>query len=68
MVSYIAMCNLDRTTGTEGAIFINGIDDTQQAVWVLYQGLSATDAIHIGVEANGYNRFNGNIDEVSHME
>ncbi len=63
----IACVDLDRTTGTEGAIFINGVDETTTSgMGTLSSFYTATDAIHIGVDANGgYNRFNGNIDELA---
>ncbi len=63
----LACVDLDRTTGTEGAIFINGVDETTTSVMgTLSSFYTATDALHIGVDANGgYNRFNGNIDELA---
>jgi hypothetical protein len=66
--NHILVCvDLDRTTGTEGAIFINGVDETTiSAMGTLSSFYTATDALHIGVDANGgYNRFNGNIDELA---
>ena len=66
--NHILVCvDLNRTTGTEGAIFINGVDETTNSVMgTLASFYTATDALHIGVDANGgYNRFNGNIDELA---
>ena len=63
----LACVDLDRTIGTEGAIFINGVDETTvSAMGTLSSFYTATDALHIGVDANGgYNRYNGNIDELA---
>ena len=63
----LACVNLDRTVGTEGAIFINGVDKTTvSAMGTLSSFYTATDALHIGVDANGgYNRYNGNMDELA---
>jgi len=63
----LACVDLDRTTGTEGAIFINGVDETTTSLMgTLSSFYTATDALHIGVDANGgYNPFNGNIDELA---
>jgi hypothetical protein len=63
----LACVDLDRTTGTEGAIFINGVNETTTSLMgTLSSFYTATDALHIGVDANGgYNRFNGNIDELA---
>ena len=66
--NHILVCvDLNRTTGTEGAIFINGVDETTSSgMGTLASFYTATDALHIGVDANGgYNRFNGNIDELA---
>ena len=66
--NHVLVCvDLDRTTGTEGAIFINGVDETTtSAMGTLASFYTATDALHIGIDANGgYNRFNGNIDELA---
>ena len=66
--NHILVCvDLNRTTGTEGAIFINGVDETTYSgIGTLSSFYTATDALHIGVDANGgFNRFNGNIDELS---
>jgi hypothetical protein len=61
----LACVDLDRTTGSEGAIFINGVDKTTtSAMGTLSSFYTATDALHIGVDANGgFNRYNGNLDE-----
>jgi len=63
----LACVDLDRTVGTEGAIFINGVDKTTvSAMGTLSSFYTATDALHIGVDANGgYNRYNGNMDELA---
>jgi len=66
--NHILVCvDLDRTVGTEGAIFINGRDETTTSrMGTLSSFYTATDALHIGVDANGgYNRYNGNIDELA---
>jgi hypothetical protein len=63
----LACVDLDRTTGSEGAIFINGVDKTTtSAMGTLSSFYTATDALHIGVDANGgFNRYNGNMDELA---
>lgn len=66
--NHILVCvDLSRTIGTEGAIFINGVDETtNSSMGTLSSFYTATDVLHIGVDANGgYNRFNGNIDELA---
>ena len=67
--NHILICvDLSRTIGTEGIMFINGVDETTtSAMGTLSSSFyTATDVLHIGVDANGgYNRFNGNIDELS---
>ena len=66
--NHILICvDLSRTIGTEGIMFINGVDETTtSAMGTLSSFYTATDVLHIGVDANGgYNRFNGNIDELS---
>ena len=66
--NHILICvDLSRTIGTEGVIFINGVDETTtSAMGTLSSFYTATDVLHIGVDANGgYNRYNGNIDELS---
>ncbi len=63
----LACVDLDRTVGTEGAMFINGVDKTTRSLMgTLSSFYTATDALHIGVDANGgYNRYNGNMDELA---
>jgi hypothetical protein len=63
----LACVDLDRTVGTEGAMFINGVDKTTASqMGTLSSFYTATDALHIGVDANGgYNRYNGNMDELA---
>lgn len=64
--NHILVCvDLSRTTGTEGAIFINGNDETtNSAMGTLSSFYTATGVLHIGEDANGaFNRYNGNIDE-----
>ena len=63
----LACVDLDRTVGTEGAMFINGVDKTTVSqMGTLSSFYTATDALHIGVDANGgYNRYNGNMDELA---
>ncbi len=66
--NHILVCvDLNRTTGTEGAIFINGVDETtNSAMGTLSSFYAATDVLHIGIDANGgFNRYNGNIDELA---
>ena len=66
--NHILVCvDLDRTIGTEGIMFINGVDETTtSAMGTLSSFYTATDALHIGVDANGgYNRYNGNMDELA---
>ncbi len=66
--NHILVCvDLGRTTGTEGAIFINGLDETTASVMgTLASFYTATDALHIGVDANGgYNPYNGAMDELA---
>jgi len=66
--NHILICvDLSRTIGTEGVIFINGVDETTtSAMGTLSSFYTATDVLHIGVDANGgYNRYNGNIDELA---
>ena len=66
--NHILICvDLSRTIGTEGIMFINGVDETTtSAMGTLSSFYTATDVLHIGVDANGgYNRFNGNIDELA---
>lgn len=66
--NHILVCvDLDRTTGTEGAIFINGADETTNSLMgTLASFYNATDYLHIGVDANGgYNPYNGAMDELA---
>ena len=66
--NHILVCvDLNRTTGTEGAIFINGVDETTTSTMgTLSSFYTATDVLHIGIDANGgFNRYNGNIDELA---
>tara|TARA_R110000851_G_scaffold87001_1_gene189431 strand:+ start:858 stop:1625 length:768 start_codon:yes stop_codon:yes gene_type:complete len=66
--NHILVCvDLDRTTGTEGAIFINGVDETTNSLMgTLSSFYSATGALHIGIHANGgYNPYNGAMDELA---
>ncbi len=66
--NHILVCvDLNRTIGTEGIMFINGVDETTtSAMGTLSSFYAATDVLHIGIDANGgYNRYNGNIDELA---
>jgi len=66
--NHILVCvDLDRTTGTEGAIFINGVDETTtSAMGALTQFYNASGVLYVGEEANGgFNPFNGSIDELA---
>jgi hypothetical protein len=66
--NHVLVCvDLDRTIGTEGAIFINGTNKTTvSAMGTLSSFYTATDALHIGIDANGgFNRYNGNMDELA---
>ena len=66
--NHILVCvDLDRTIGTEGAIFINGVDETTtSAMGTLTSFYNATDVLHIGIDANGgFNRYNGYLDELA---
>jgi len=67
-LNHILVCvDLSRTIGTEGAIFINGVDETTtSAMGILSSFYTATDVLHIGIDANGgFNRYNGYLDEVA---
>lgn len=66
--NHVLVCvDLDRTIGTEGIIFINGVDETtNSAMGTLSSFYTATDVLHIGIDANGgFNRYNGYLDELA---
>jgi hypothetical protein len=66
--NHILVCvDLDRTIGTEGVIFVNGVDETTSSnMGTLTQFYNASDVLYVGEEANGgFNPFNGSIDELA---
>ena len=66
--NHVLVCvDLNRPTGTEGIMFINGVDETTtSAMGTLTSFYTATDVLHIGIDANGgFNRYNGYLDELA---